>query len=246
MTSALYKLRSFPVTTKMILDLPYDIREIILKELLVSPRPLEELPYIYHQQNKAAQRTMPTIPGLSGQVLRVCQLLREEGTHILYGDNVACIRLRVYNSQYPEVSILGSIPVLGKTWLNHRLQGNEDCGRDHDLRRLAGRFTKLSILLSCAPQEDEPTGSWATMLLSMFCEWLSSVPGFDQKQIEIEVGADLFPQLEVPLETLTVLRGRNITMKGLSEDTCNRWAQSFRAGTSSPFIHRMGFIVKDL
>ena len=80
----------------------------------------------------------------------------------------------------------------------------------------------------------------------MFCEWLSSVPGFDQKQIEIEVGADLFPQLEVPLETLTVLRGRNITMKGLSEDTCNRWAQSFRAGTSSPFIHRMGFIVKDL
>ena len=128
MTSALYKLRSFPVTTKMILDLPYDIREIILKELLVSPRPLEELPYIYHQQNKAAQRTMPTIPGLSGQVLRVCQLLREEGTHILYGDNVACIRLRVYNSQYPEVSILGSIPVLGKTWLNHRLQGTRIAG----------------------------------------------------------------------------------------------------------------------
>ena len=94
-----------------LLQLPAELRLMILRQLLPAPGPIEPLSQSsYYQLEEEAYEAQT---GLSSQVLQCCQTLHDEGSAILYGENVLTIvangesghryvRILTFCAQYEE------------------------------------------------------------------------------------------------------------------------------------------------
>ena len=74
-----------------LLELPAEVRQIILRQLLWSSHPLESLQNTLAWQARAVRELCPTL-SLYPSILRTCRQLHEEGTAILYGENSLSVR----------------------------------------------------------------------------------------------------------------------------------------------------------
>ena len=181
------------------------------------------------------------ISGLNAQALRVCWQFLREGSGILYTDNVARIRVLLKKRTCQRVSVLGIELLLSV--LRDSIYKEEELKRA-ELCSFMGRFEKICVSLHLSSKNEPYLAYYVTTDLSVFCEWLSSVPDFSQKRLEIEVDDDIYRQFSGPLETMRMLRGDHITVKELPQAVCKRWSQSFVESTTSRPIHRSSFKIE--
>ena len=220
-----------------LLELPPEIRKLILRLLLLSSTPIGQSPHDCHSQHKHEESITHTIPCLSAQVLLACRQLFREGREILYNDNTASIHVTLKNRVGLQVAVLGSVLYLFADPNSGKGKNGRENLRDEELSNFAGRFANLSISFCLDP--DVMRDEHYTEHLSVFCEWLSGIPDFAQKRVEIGIDDDLYRRLHSPLETMKMLRSRRITVKGVPECTQRRWRQNFVDETPSIPIHKL-------
>ena len=90
-----------PPPPAALMDLPTEIRELILRPLLVSPVPVA----VHADWTTLYRRRQRDRPDLQAQILRTCRRLYQEGVRVLYGENHFEYLIRDATAPKPEDAV---------------------------------------------------------------------------------------------------------------------------------------------